>query len=479
MNEKEIKKGLRSDIVLSELAETKIQDAYEKIRRESGNKDTKETIVRINHRNRKKFIVITAAAILALGTTLGTVASNRFFSLTQNDDEVLFVFNYEDYELCGDRFLMELTYLPEGYKEKGGKYHKDTEDPNVWSGISYVVENTLYWSTEAIRSDAAAVKKIWNVKEVEETQINGMDAYLFTRKKSHGVYYNVAFLFNSEEGYIVTLFTTGDIPKEEVKKIAQGVKVTNTGEKVPDIEEELKILEDANAKSEPIQIVAYDVDPNGENNPERFVCRAEDMAQIGEPFVKEIDGEQVEFTVQSARYVESCSEYAPKYFENYEEEVLPFLNEDGTVKPYWRQPLVFGEDLDVDKEEQAEQTFLEVKIHAKNLSNEELYGGFYMRTLSLEKDGDVYLSPEIEYLPVADYIPHEFQIYFDARENFDGINGLKQSLWRTMQPKEELDYTILMLVDKDQMDQTYLEVPIDSGTDESTFVDLGLAQQTP
>ena len=231
MNEKEIKKGLRSDIVLSELVETKIQDAYEKVRREGMEKRMTEKVVRIRHK-RRKFMIAAAVATLTIGTTLGVVAANQFFTLTQNDDEVLFVFNYDDYELCGDKFSLETTYLPEGYEKRDGKYYKDTEDPNVWSGISVLVENTLCWSNEALRSENAAVKEIWNVEEVEETEINGMDAYLFTKKKSHGVYYNVTFLFNSEEGYIVTLFTTGDIPKEEIKKIAEGVKVTNTGEQV-------------------------------------------------------------------------------------------------------------------------------------------------------------------------------------------------------------------------------------------------------
>lgn len=481
MNEKEIKKGLRSDVVLSEQVEAKIQAAYQKVRKESMAKKESSITVQMRHRKRRRMLAIAAAATLTLGTTLGVVASNKYFTLTQNDDEVLCTFNLEEYELCGDIFEIEPTYLPEGYENNSGKYHKDGDKPGTWSGITPVVENTASWV-----SRNNGIEEIWGVDDVETTTINGMETYIFKIKESHGVYYNRIIQVNSEEGYIVTLYTTGDISIEEAKKIAEGLKVTNTGEKedLYDFNDMKLNLSELNDMKDQMQIIAYNVGQDGATqadaaaqsgeDSQKTVYGAENMLDMHEKFTR---GEgQIEFSVESARYVESSSGYDTKYFMNYEEEVLPYLNEDGTVKPHWRLPIHEGENPDSNEEEQAEQVFLEVKMHAKNISDQEVYTGFYFETQSLVKDGEQYTIPETTYYNVADFISNEFQVYFDGKENFGGIEESHQGLWRTMQPEEELDFTMLMLVDKDQMDQTYLKITEDNNDAMQRFVDLGLAE---
>ena len=82
MNEKEIKKGLRSDIVLSEQVESKIQGAYQKVREQSMRKKSEKTDFTFMKRRKRRFAVIAAAAVMVMGTTIGTVASNQFFSFT-------------------------------------------------------------------------------------------------------------------------------------------------------------------------------------------------------------------------------------------------------------------------------------------------------------------------------------------------------------------------------------------------------------
>ena len=84
--------------------------------------------------------------------------------------------------------------------------------------------------------------------------------------------------------------------------------------------------------------------------------------------------------------------------------------------------------------------------------------------------------PKITYYPVADYILNESQIYFDARQNFEGIVGQKQALWRNIKANEELSLTMLFLVDKDQMGQTYLKIPAEYMNGNQYFVDLGLSK---
>ena len=117
MNEKEIKKGLRSDIVLSEQVESKIQGAYQKVREQSMRKKSEKTDFTFMKRRKRRFAVIAAAAVMVMGTTIGTVASNQFFSFTKNDEEILVVFNLEGYEPCYDIIDLEVTYFPEGYEE--------------------------------------------------------------------------------------------------------------------------------------------------------------------------------------------------------------------------------------------------------------------------------------------------------------------------------------------------------------------------
>ncbi|MDO4454436.1 MAG: DUF4367 domain-containing protein [Eubacteriales bacterium] len=469
MNEKEIKKGLRSDIVLSEQVETKIQGAYQKVREESMRKKSEQPDFTFIKRRKRRFAVIAAAAMLVMGTTIGTVASNQFFSFTKNDEEILGVFNLEGYEPCYDIFDLEVTYLPEGYEEVGGKYRKDGPKPGIESVITPFVENTAVWA-----SKNGGVTEIWNVETIEETTINGMDAYIFTKKASHGSYFNPMFLFNMEEGYVISLFTTDDISTDEAKKIAEGLKVTNTGEKEYGWEQHQYETKDL------IQMIAYNVDSveteEGEALSNGDVLPEGSILKLQEPFCAKVEEGEIEFTVESAKYVASCKEYDPQFFVNYEEEVLPYLNEDGTVKPYWRQPVYEGENPDSSDEEQAEQIFLEVKMRAKNISEKDLYSPFYFGMQSLEKVGEEYRMPRTTYYPVADYILNEFQVYFDARQNFEGITGQKQALWRNIKADEELNFTMLFLVDKDQMDRTYLRIPAEYMEGNQYFVDLGLSK---
>lgn len=470
MNEKEIKKGLRSDIVLSEQVEEKIQKAYQKVREESMAKKTEKIDFSLKHRKKRRISIVIAAAVLTMGMAIGTVASNQFFSFTKDDNEVVGVFNLEGYEPCYDIFDLEVTYLPEGYEETGGKYHKDGPKPGIESVITPEVENTAVWT-----SRNEGLTKIWNVESIEETTINGADAYIFTKKPSHGSYYNPMFLFNMEEGYVISLFTTDDISTDEAKKIAEGLKVTNTGEQ----EKTWSHLEQINMK-DGIQLIAYNVDLGKEVQEEELsggdLITKERMMNLNETFYAQIEEGEIAFTVESAKYVASCKEYDTRFFADYEENVFPHLNEDGTVKPYWRQPIHGDENPDSSEEEQAEQIFLEVKMRAKNISEKDLYSPFYFRTQSLKKVGEEYEMPITTYAHVADYIPNEFQIYFDARQNFEGVVGQKQFLWRNIKANEELHFTMLFLVDKDQMDQTYLRIPAEYMEGKDYFVDLGVSK---
>ncbi len=470
MNEKEVKKGLRSDIVLSEQVEEKIQKAYQKVREESMAKKSEKIDFSLKHRKKRRIPIVIAAAVLTMGMAIGTVASNQFFSFTKDDNEVIGVFNLEGYEPCYDIFDLEVTYLPEGYEERDGKYHKDGPKPGIESGITPYVENTAVWT-----SKNEGVTKIWNVESIEETTINGADAYIFTKKPSHGSYYNPMFLFNMEEGYVITLFTTDDISTDEAKKIAEGLKVTNTGEQ----EKTWSHLEQINMK-DGIQLIAYNVDLGKEVEEEELsegdLIPKERMMNLNETFYAQIEEGEIAFTVESAKYVASCKEYDTRFFTDYEENVFPYLNEDGTVKPYWRQPIHGEENPDSSEEEQAEQFFLEVKMRAKNISEKDLYSPFYFRTQSLKKVGEEYKMPITTYAHVADYILNEFQIYFDARQNFEGVVGQKQSLWRNIKANEELHFTMLFLVDKDQMDQTYLRIPAEYMEGKEYFVDLGVSK---
>ena len=66
MNEKEIKKGLRSDIVLSEQVEEKIQKAYQKVREESMAKKSEKIDFSLKHRKKRRISIVIAAAVLTM-----------------------------------------------------------------------------------------------------------------------------------------------------------------------------------------------------------------------------------------------------------------------------------------------------------------------------------------------------------------------------------------------------------------------------
>ena len=49
-----------------------------------------------------------------------------------------------------------------------------------------------------------------------------------------------------------------------------------------------------------------------------------------------------------------------------------------------------------------------------------------------------------------------FPVYFDKMCYTDGNQRLKQALWHPLAAGEELDYTLIYVIDEDQVDQMYL-----------------------
>ena len=171
------------------------------------------------------------------------------------------------------------------------------------------------------------------------------------------------------------------------------------------------------------------------------------------------DGEEVEITVVSAKIAESLSEYEKENFFDYDGELSYWVNEDGSLKDYDRLSFAYGTMEEISREK-AGQKILEVKVRAKNLSDEVVDYWAAAGTLcrmSRQENG-TYRYPDV-YTEALDMdhglIQNERNaVYFDKPQHTG--EDRNHFFFRDMQPGETLEYTLLYVADEDMLDELYL-----------------------
>lgn len=494
-SEKEMQEILKRDIKVPDKVEIKIQEAYRQIGIEN------VTPAR-SRKTAKIWKVIAAAAVLTVGTSVVVVAANHFLSARRVESGEDMV-----YEIAVDRereahaVEIEPTYLPEGYVYQkdgpfGGKYrNKETE-----STLTIVAYNAaeLDW-LERIGEDIGFRGYTKDTK-LEEVTVGGQKMDVYTGEGSYVDSDDTVkqlYLFNEEYGYGIWITNRSTLQADELIKVAEGMEVKVLDEVVPyateaEVEEELTKAKEAADEADTWygrKIDSEKVHAIGEEvisplyDREGFLVFMKEVQESAGTMPDEIV-DDIRFTVKSAEFRDSISldEFPTENFETYDQ-IAPWLNEDGTLKAHERAPYD-----NTDAAEIVNTKFLVVKMNAANVGNtqsqDNLESGISiapsLTTLTLNADGTY--SPPTEFYYAANegyelqYFSGDgssFPVYFDPQYYTEGVQGLKHGLYRPIASGESLDYTLIYVVDEDQIDNACLWFSSGVVGGEETYVAIG------
>lgn len=438
--EESMKMIWRQPLTMTAESEKKIQDAYERIRNQCDQKNGKK-VRSYTRRFTKRLAVASLAAVMLLGTGIVAAAAMGYFTKETSQEGGNLTYEFQiNYEMQPVAVQAEPGYLPQGMEGgEAGKYWNKAEEGKAISIMPVTMLNL---------EQMKAQMDFRFVDQVEHTTIQGMEADLLTfqddQKYQRG---KDILLFNSVEGYVIWLWGDYKVPMEELEQVAEGLKIQVTED--PELSyasEDMQVIQDKEAAG------------GGEDFTQLLAegIKADTVTAIREERDCRYSG--ASFRIEEMKVFDSIYD-VPGYTEAglYDKaELVPWIHEDGTHKPYQRA-CYDSETGEVLKEETANAKFMAVKVHV------ERYG---------EGDGeiDVPLDARLTRFakPGADNAYHWLETYYDAvpSENYElqmdnscfylsdpghleGNERLHSFFFRPMNVGQELTYTLIFAVDED------------------------------
>lgn len=466
---KEMERILKQDVVIPKKVRDKMNAAYEEL-----GIDTKITMKYT--KKHKAWVAAGIAAALLIGTSTVALAASQILSgaWVQKNQSVQYDYKL-DHKKEAHAIKVEPTYMPEGYviDPGSGKWHNPNTDGDI-SILSYNAAD-LDWME---RSGDASFPKYPKDQHVKNTDINGTkvdafagdDFYIDSGKKVNEVY-----LFNEEYGYGVKVWSDSNLSTDEVMKVAKGLKITVLDTVVPYVKDtDPEMLKEKSSKK------------SIEEGHKAFEAGVPDSAVVG--FGQEVKDPGYEKYKKDPKYLENADDIRFKVEDvqvrdtlpldefpaaNYVDynQVTPWLNADGTLKPHDRFKDVYGGSrLPESKrilEKNVKSKFVVVKMKVKNDSDTQSEFnqtmGVYMApapcTLIPKKDGG-YAYPDYQLYPANENYKIQidgYPIYFDKIYYTDGIKRIKDAVIRPLAAGEELEYTMAFVMDEDQIANMYLQ----------------------
>lgn len=466
--QKDLRTGLNAHITLPDCVEERMQEAYQSIRKNREASGGNEDVV-VKKRNMNKWVAVAAVAVLTCTATFGVwAAATGYFNKEVEEDKEVVTYKFEvNYELVPGEFEVEPSYLPQGYVKQEGENMMWTKD-NKGQGIFVLpVYNTA--ELEKMNNEII-LEGLEGAPNIEKTTLAGMEAHVVTYPEEEKYWSpKYIYLFNPQEGYIIDIFGDHNVPLDELKRFADGLKITRVSDAEFETEEEKAArIQEAEEQEQAIQEIDQRMQEQNEVGilKDEIVAlgesaEAEWLLESGEYYRKE------EFTITDVQYVDSISEYDTSGFLDYSE-LEPWLNEDGTLKPYIR--MHEDAECNIVAEEQVNQQFLVVKAKVKkcelNESNEtdkqnskDTPIGARLERLVEREDGNYTWATDFyEPLPNQEnYLQMDNDaIYFDQPEFTEGEERY-YFFHRTLDKGEELEYTLIFVVDEDLKDSLFLE----------------------
>ena len=465
----EMKKIMGKDMDIPECVDDGMKRAYEQL----GIRTTRR-----HTRTYKLWTGLAAAAVLAAGLSITAFAVTKYLNVTRSEDgdTLQYQIEVDTKQKEAHQIKVEPTYLPEGYEYQeegpyGGKWRNEEAD----SGISILPYNAArLYRMSRVDDSFQKFRKDRRVKtaDTEHTKLDLflMDSeYVDSEKTNKSLY-----LFNEEEGYGIHIQSTSDLSKEEIEKVAEGLKVTVLDETVPyPSEEEIQAEIEKKEWLKEMEAQAGNT------------ISAESVRVVGEeirnPFHEEgfTEFEDIRFTVKDIKIQDTLplDQFPKENFVEYEK-IAPWINEDTSLKPHERYLFDAGETITADTKaakeaETVNSKYVVVTMQAENCSDFQTEWNA-ADGVSIAPDLTAMKTNEDGSLSKTDYTltsanenyelqwlsndMASFPIYFDKIYYTEGVQRIKHALFRPLAAGETLEYTLVYVADEDQLDSLYLDI---------------------
>lgn len=431
---------------IPQIVEKKLQDAYEMIRSGEIKQIQKQNNTGEHKRGYGRMAGMAAALALIVAVPSVTFAAITYFqkNVRQTEDSIVYEFKL-NYELTPGEYEVLPQYLPEGMT-------LDANSLKYKMGDKYVslLPVTTMKTIETMGSQISA----YDVENVEHTVLSGMPADVITFREAEK-YQNATYilLFNENDGYVVEILADYGIPHEELLKFANNLRVEKTGDgNYMTDNEKLKQKQEAivsQRTEERMQELFAAGIPNSKifKKGEELLC---DNKAYGE------DKVSYGYTVTDYEFLDSISGFSKEYFFDYGR-FNKWLNADSTLKPYTRQE--YNSERQLIAEKLTEQKILKVNVKVRNYSEKAHYVPLDFRLQYVEKaQNGAYTWSQKQYSPVPaeNYMlqTDESAVYCDKAVNIKDNHA--EFFFRQMEPGEELEYTLLFVVDADRVNDFML-----------------------
>lgn len=342
-----------------------------------------------NQKKIRKPFVAAAAAALIFCASLTVYAASKMFSVTTTPSEAEDGINIEVSKHTQDYIPpIEITpeYLPEGYAAfEEGKYSLNGE----WAGDGLTIVDAGYYKSYFVP----------DVSDYEELQIGDAKAVLLYRN-SYGYPWQI-YLFYEETGHVIQVFGSDAFSKDEIVKVCENLSYKEVPEKDPDHTYSAFAYE---AVEEEEIIVGSMIE---ENNRIGIGDMAPCFGMIDDNILL---SEEVEYSVKSINITDQVQTELVNSDTVYDyEQVLEYIQQDGTLKPYTR---TVNEWNDGTLEEKAVGTVgvknVEVTVEVKNGTDRDLEDVNMQPVWKvLSKNDQGKYDVVDEYDALEDYIPEE------------------------------------------------------------------------
>ena len=426
---------------LPQVIEDRLQNAYGQIRRGE---------IKMKKRKKKHGSLLSAAAVAALiimipsAVYAAVVYFQKFESVEENALTYEFALNYE---LVPGEYQVSAGYIPKGFSDDedgDGKYYGENDE---WITIM-----PIYTTAELDRINGGIT--INHIDKIEKTELSGMEADVITfqdaKKNQSGV--NI-FLFNEEEGYVLEIVAGYTVDRKELFQFADSLHVERTGDGSYETEEdkELRRKEEASAAVDALESQKRWDALMTLGIPDEKICA------VGEELKVERFDQSFGFTVTDYEFLESSKGYAEKNFFDHTR-FDGWLNADKTLRPYMRRHI--DKNGEIMEEAQAEQEFLrvDVKVHCYDDTDPDIPLDFNLQYITKTKEGTfTWAEDSYEAVPEENYYLQmdDSAVYFDQAINTEG-ESRGHFFWREMKVGEDMEYTLLFVVDKDRADDFLL-----------------------
>lgn len=418
--------------MLPQIVEDRLQEAYEQIR--------KGEIKQMKKRKKTYKNWMGAAAALALIVLIPSAvyAAVTYFQKAEHREGNNVTYEFQlNYDLVPGEYEVMPGYLPEGFADDGAGKYRSADDK--WITIMPVYTMA---ELEKINSEIT----VNGVEEVEHTELSGMPADIITFQEAKKYQSNTyIFLFNESEGYVLNIVAGYKVEKNELLKFADSLTVERTGEGHYETEEEKALREQ---KESDAALSALEGQKNWEALMALGIPEGK-IAGIGEELFNYDN--TCSYTVTNYEFVDSIEGFEKEGFFEFER-FGGWLNGDNTLRPYAR--MHFDKNGELLEEGQAEQEILrvDIKAHCYDDADPDICMDFTLQYVSKNADGALTWAEDYyDAVPKENYFLQmdDSAVYFNKAVNTQK-NNRNHFFYREMESGEDLEYTLLFVVDKDR-----------------------------